>query len=164
MPLDDLIEPARYGTGWLWLGTGLLAGVLAWLVVAWFWGRRGPADDRDAASAHPLAGGTAVDPYAGARRVRLAALDRIAAEHRAGTLDDREADLAVGAVLRDFAAVRAAVPARSLTASELRALGYTGGTSELIVELLAPTFSATGPTPDSVAVALDRARTVVARW
>ncbi|HEY0189345.1 MAG TPA: hypothetical protein VGC67_17805 [Cellulomonas sp.] len=158
----ELMEPVGY-SGWV-LVAGLVAVLLAvgWVVAALLWtrGRRsGPPAARTA-----LAGGTPGDPFAEARSAGLAELDRVRHEHQAGAMDDREADLAVGAALRDFAQARSGLPARSLTAAELRTLGWTGGTSELLGDLLAPTFSAGGATPESVAVALDRAGRVVSEW
>jgi hypothetical protein len=161
---DDLVEPVGYSVGWAVAGVVAVVLVLAWLVLAWLWTRRRDDEPAPVPAADPLAGGTPMDPFAGARRTRLAELDRVEREHRAGLLDDRAADLAVAAVLRDFAQVRTGRPARSLTAAELRALGWTGGTSEVIGDLLAPTFSAGGATPDSVQAALGRARTVVSGW
>lgn len=164
MQPDELVEPVGYSVGWAVAGVTAVVLVLAWLVLAWLWTRRRRDEPAPAADLDPLAGGTPMDPFAGARRTRLAELDRVEREHRAGVLDDRAADLAVAAVLRDFAQVRTGRPTRSLTAAELGTLGWTGGTSELIGDLLAPTFSADGATPDSVLAALARARRAVSRW
>jgi hypothetical protein len=161
VPLDDLVEPSGYSA--LWLVLGILAVVLAlvWVVVAWLLTRRRPGDPERPAPRRVLDG---ADPFAHARADRLSDLDRIAAEHAAGTLDDRDADLAVAAVLREFAQTRTGLPARSLTAAELHAAGWTGGTAELLVDLLAPTFSAPGASAESVQAALRGAREVVSRW
>jgi hypothetical protein len=148
----------------VWLVLGILAVVLAvaWVVVAWLLTRRRPGDPERPRRVH--GGATAADPFAGARADRLADLERIEREHAAGALDDRDADLAVAAVLREFAQTRTGLPARSLTAAELHAAGWTGGTAELLIDLLAPTFSAPGAAPESVQSALRGAREVVTRW
>jgi hypothetical protein len=150
VPLDDLVEPSRYGTVWLVLGILAVVLAVAWVVVAWLLTRRRPGDPERPRRVH--GGATAADPFAGARADRLADLERIEREHAAGALDDRDADLAVAAVLREFAQTRTGLPARSLTAAEL------------LIDLLAPTFSAPGAAPESVQSALRGAREVVTRW
>jgi hypothetical protein len=161
VPLDDLVEPAGYSALWLVLGILAVLLALAWVVVAWLLTRRRPGDPGRAAPTRTAPG---ADPYAHAREDRLADLARIEREHAAGVLDDRDADLAVAAVLREFAQTRTGLPARSLTAAELHAAGWTGGTAELLVDLLAPTFSAPGAGEESVRAALRGAREVVSRW
>ncbi|GIG25599.1 hypothetical protein [Cellulomonas denverensis] len=161
----DLVEPRAYGAGWMWLAIGLLVLVIAWLVAAWRLGRR-RSDGRpeQPVSDDPLAGGTPADPYAGARARRLADLDEIGTRLAADQVEPRVAALEVAAVLREFATVRRGVKAEPLTATELRRLGWTGGTGELVAALLDPAFSAPGATPASARQAIGRAREVISRW
>ncbi|MEV7973719.1 hypothetical protein [Cellulomonas sp. NPDC089187] len=161
----DLVDPKPYGAWWLWGSAAVLLLVLAWLVAAWFLGRRrSDGTPVDAERVDPLAGATSADPYAGARARRLADLDEIAGRLEAEEVEPRVAALEVAAVLREFATARRGVKAEPLTATELRRLGWTGGTGELIAALLDPAFSAHGATPASARQAIGRAREVISRW
>lgn len=161
----DLIDPMSYGGWWMWGSLAVVLLVLVWLVAAWFLGRR-PSDDppQPTAPVDALAGATSTDPYAGARTRRLADLDEIAGRLDADEVEPRVAALEVAAVLREFASARRGVKAEPLTATELRRLGWTGGTGELIAALLDPAFSAHGATPASARQAVGRAREVIMRW
>lgn len=163
MPAGELVAPMAYHGWWPLVGALLVAGV-----VAWFWwvlrSTRGPAP-----AAAPTVEETpaprparAADPYAAARQVALARLQRVEDRHRAGELDDRGAHLELAFVVREFAAARTGVRTASLTAGLAREDARVRRLAALLERYAKPSFAPRART--SVRTSLGEARRVVTRW
>lgn len=166
MASGELIDPLGYGVWWTVLAVALILLPLVWLFVARRIGRKAntpstdtPTDESEAMDLSNLS-----DPYAKARRARLAELADIEQRLSVHELAPRAATVEIAAVLREFASVRRGVRTEPLTSAELRQLGWTGGTGELVAALLDPAFSAPGATEESAMTAVRRAQEVISQW
>lgn len=152
--------PVAYAPVWLILGLVLLAVVVVWPLLLWWWTRPGRGRARSEAAE--------VAPDPDARERALAALAELDRAHRAGAADDRATLLGLSRVVRDFVATVSGWPVDRMTLGELRTVmnrtPELGALTELIGVIQPPSFQRPGTTPAAVPGLIADGAELVRRW
>ena len=154
---DEFSGPIGYSDRWLWIALALLALVVVYYVLAWWFTRKPRPRDL----ARP---GVDVPDV---QREHLARIDRVEAEVRAGSLAARDGHQQLSDVVRSYVAAVTTLPARTMALADFRARAP----QELVdaIELMYPPEFAPDDPQQSFARsrfddAVGRARGLVVSW
>ena len=158
---DELYPPTQYGWGWLLLVVAVLAVLIlgAWLLIVLTRPKTSLALPGRVQEALP----SSADMLSMLRTEYTERIDRIEADHRAGTLSDRHTNLALSRLVRTFVNEYSGLEAPVLALDDLVRLGVRPELIEAVQNHYYPGIFGRGSALDPRA-GVEAARRVVATW